>query len=269
MSQRARFSRPRRRGARTTTSRSSHPHAGANGGRFSFLFFLECDAQADVPSTEASGATCVQRLDDSRDSAIHTKCRISLRSSSWREPRYPLPRVMLVRRRPPAAHKARGADTACINVLGAEWHRMFFGGSLLDAPKSPSLPNQRNQNPWCRVTLPRAARQRISAPTMEEVSNKGRRGVVPARPNEGPGAEGEDGSVRRGVVPATRIASATGGGPDHRTATSGGRRGRGLWQPRTNARPKTASTGAEPDRAGRLATKDRQYRSSASHRRSA
>ncbi|KAH9697458.1 hypothetical protein KPL71_023616 [Citrus sinensis] len=32
-------------------------------------------------------------LDGSRDSAIHTKYRISLRSSSMREPRYPLPRV--------------------------------------------------------------------------------------------------------------------------------------------------------------------------------
>src|SRR4029079_9681527 len=53
------------------------------------------DAQADVPSDEASGATCVQRLDGSRDSAIHTKYRISLRSSSMREPRYPLPRVVV------------------------------------------------------------------------------------------------------------------------------------------------------------------------------
>lgn len=43
----------------------------------------------------AWGATCVQRLDGSRDSAIHTKYRISLRSSSMREPRYPLPRVVL------------------------------------------------------------------------------------------------------------------------------------------------------------------------------
>ncbi|KAK7327601.1 hypothetical protein VNO80_31499 [Phaseolus coccineus] len=37
----------------------------------------------------ALGATCVQRLDGSRDSAIHTKYRISLRSSSMQEPRYP------------------------------------------------------------------------------------------------------------------------------------------------------------------------------------
>ncbi|KRH17754.1 hypothetical protein GLYMA_13G012900v4 [Glycine max] len=43
----------------------------------------------------ASGATCVQRLDGSRDSAIHTKYRISLRSSSMQEPRYPLPRVIV------------------------------------------------------------------------------------------------------------------------------------------------------------------------------
>ncbi|KAK1257708.1 hypothetical protein QJS04_geneDACA023572 [Acorus gramineus] len=55
------------------------------------------DAQAGVPSTRwVSGATCVQRLDGSRDSAIHTKYRISLRSSSMREPRYPLPRVITV-----------------------------------------------------------------------------------------------------------------------------------------------------------------------------
>ncbi|RZC29587.1 hypothetical protein D0Y65_001243, partial [Glycine soja] len=38
----------------------------------------------------ASGATCVQRLDGSRDSAIHTKYRILLRSSSMQEPRYHL-----------------------------------------------------------------------------------------------------------------------------------------------------------------------------------
>ena len=45
-------------------------------------------------SAEASSAICVQRLDDSRNSAIHTTYRISLRSSSLREPRYPLLRVV-------------------------------------------------------------------------------------------------------------------------------------------------------------------------------
>ena len=53
-------------------------------------------AQEDMPSAEASGAICVQTFDDSRNSAIHTTYRISLRSSSLREPRYPLLRVVQV-----------------------------------------------------------------------------------------------------------------------------------------------------------------------------
>ncbi|KAL2250096.1 UNVERIFIED_CONTAM: Protein TAR1 [Sesamum indicum] len=53
------------------------------------------------PGLMASGTTCVQRLDGSRDSAIHTKYRISLLSSSMREQRYPLPRVVLTFERRP------------------------------------------------------------------------------------------------------------------------------------------------------------------------
>ena len=52
------------------------------------------DSEADVPSTKAFGAICVQNFNDSRGSAIHTTYRISLRSSSLREPRYPLLRVV-------------------------------------------------------------------------------------------------------------------------------------------------------------------------------
>ena len=52
------------------------------------------DAEAGMPSAEASGAICVQKLDDSRNSAIHIRYRISLRSSSLWEPRYPLLRVV-------------------------------------------------------------------------------------------------------------------------------------------------------------------------------
>ena len=54
------------------------------------------DAEADILLAEASSAICVQRFDDSRDSAIHITYRSSLRSSSLREPRYPLLRVVLV-----------------------------------------------------------------------------------------------------------------------------------------------------------------------------
>ena len=56
------------------------------------------DAEADMLFAEARSAICVQRFDDSRNSAIHTTYRISLRSSSLREPRYPLLRVVLVNR---------------------------------------------------------------------------------------------------------------------------------------------------------------------------
>jgi hypothetical protein len=69
-----------------TTAPSEYTH-GTGGGSSG-------DAQADMPSGQASGATCVQKLDDSRNSAIHTTYRISLRSSSLREPRYPLLRVV-------------------------------------------------------------------------------------------------------------------------------------------------------------------------------
>ncbi len=78
------------------------------------------DAQADMPSGQASGATCVQKLDDSRNSAIHTTYRISLRSSSLREPRYPLLRVVCYSSRfafpPPGRGEANGSDS-----LGRTW----------------------------------------------------------------------------------------------------------------------------------------------------
>ena len=41
------------------------------------------------------GAMCVQRFDDSLNSAIHITYRISLRSSSMPEPRDPLLKVFL------------------------------------------------------------------------------------------------------------------------------------------------------------------------------
>ena len=46
---------------------------------------------------EPGCAICVQRFDDSLNSAIRTTYRISLRSSSLREPRYPSARVVFIR----------------------------------------------------------------------------------------------------------------------------------------------------------------------------
>jgi hypothetical protein len=52
------------------------------------------DARTGMPSGMPEGAICVQRFDDSRNSAIHITYRISLRSSSMPEPRDPLLKVL-------------------------------------------------------------------------------------------------------------------------------------------------------------------------------
>jgi hypothetical protein len=56
---------------------------------------VDTEAQTGVPKGDPLGAICVQEFDDSRNSAIHTTYRSSLRSSSLREPRYPLLKVVL------------------------------------------------------------------------------------------------------------------------------------------------------------------------------
>ena len=47
-----------------------------------------------MPGRLLPGAMCVQRFDDSLNSAIHITYRISLRSSSMPEPRDPLLKVL-------------------------------------------------------------------------------------------------------------------------------------------------------------------------------
>ena len=51
---------------------------------------FEIDTQRGVATGFPEAAICVQKLDDSLRSAIRITYRISLRSSSLREPRYPL-----------------------------------------------------------------------------------------------------------------------------------------------------------------------------------
>ncbi|KAK7289239.1 hypothetical protein RIF29_02840 [Crotalaria pallida] len=114
---RSRLGRPRdAHGSQSRNAGAHDTHDGSRGRR--------------ALSLMASGATCVQRLDGSRDSAIHTKYRISLRSSSMQEPRYPLPRVFRIRvsHHRPHEHRLR-ADGGALNdfdFLGA-----FGAGFLL------------------------------------------------------------------------------------------------------------------------------------------
>ena len=56
--------------------------------------FLDTDTQTDMLPGEPGSAICVQRLDDSLSSAIHTTYRTWLRSSSMHEPRDPPLKVM-------------------------------------------------------------------------------------------------------------------------------------------------------------------------------
>ena len=53
------------------------------------------DARTGMPPGMPGGAMCVQRFDDSLNSAIHITYRISLRSSSMPEPRDPLLKVLV------------------------------------------------------------------------------------------------------------------------------------------------------------------------------
>jgi hypothetical protein len=63
----------------------AHLRAGLDG---------ENGARTGVPPGIPGGAMCVQRFDDSLNSAIHITYRISLRSSSLPEPRDPLLKVL-------------------------------------------------------------------------------------------------------------------------------------------------------------------------------
>ena len=53
------------------------------------------NARTDMPQGIPKGAMCVQRFDDSLNSAIHITYRISLRSSSMLEPRDPWLKVLI------------------------------------------------------------------------------------------------------------------------------------------------------------------------------
>ena len=57
---------------------------------------VQNDARTGMPHGIPRGAMCVQRFDDSLNSAIHTTFRISLRSSSMPEPRDPLLKVVII-----------------------------------------------------------------------------------------------------------------------------------------------------------------------------
>lgn len=104
------------------------------------------DAEADMLLAEASSAICVQRFDGSRNSAIHTTYRISLRSSSLREPRYPLLRVVSVSSYAAQGNSINKYVVRCVLTEGARRHlrgtprsRQFCGSRVgIDRFNDPS-----------------------------------------------------------------------------------------------------------------------------------
>ena len=73
----------------TLSVTSQRPQTNKMAVRFKSMTLKEAYS---VP--KHTSAICVQSFDDSLNSAIHITYRISLRSSSLREPRYPLLRVL-------------------------------------------------------------------------------------------------------------------------------------------------------------------------------
>ena len=73
-----------------TTARD--PQRRAAGARYVF----GTDTQTDMLLGRPRSAICVQRFDDSLNSAIHTTYRTWLRSSSMHEPRDPPSKVFLL-----------------------------------------------------------------------------------------------------------------------------------------------------------------------------
>jgi hypothetical protein len=64
-----------------------------NGSNDKPGLMVDNDARTGMPFGMPKGAICVQRFDDSLNSAIRITYRISLRSSSMPEPRDPLLKV--------------------------------------------------------------------------------------------------------------------------------------------------------------------------------
>jgi hypothetical protein len=71
-----------------------HISAAKSNDKLSLM--IDNDARTGMPFGIPKGAICVQRFDDSLNSAIRITYRISLRSSSMPEPRDPLLKVLTI-----------------------------------------------------------------------------------------------------------------------------------------------------------------------------
>ena len=123
-SQRSRLGTPRRSLSGTAPPEAGPQHrAGPEGSN---------DVRTGMLPGMPGGAMCVQRLDDSLNSAIHITYRISLRSSSTPEPRDPLLKVLGHFVCLPAISDAPPEGRADSKEFGGRW-RALHGGR--EAPR--------------------------------------------------------------------------------------------------------------------------------------
>jgi hypothetical protein len=73
-------------------SKPPHPNHSQKQEKVDYINDTQTGMLLGIPRS----ARCVQRFDDSLNSAIHITYRISLRSSSMREPRDPLLKVVYI-----------------------------------------------------------------------------------------------------------------------------------------------------------------------------
>ena len=87
-------------------------------------------------------AICVQRLDDSRNSAIHITFRISLRSSSLQEPRDPLLKVVLTLIVFPTGRQTNSRRLrSAVSPSSAQTHYLDSGQTEQDKNSQPDIKN--------------------------------------------------------------------------------------------------------------------------------
>ena len=133
---------------------------------------MEAPLEETCVRAEPGCAICVQRFDDSLNSAIRTTYRISLRSSSLREPRYRSARVVCVSTRGEAGG-GRGAPEAIA--------------------RSPRAPSGEGEHAPARILAGRAREARRRAAATE--GGDARAPGAPETP-QSPGGEGGPGTAR-------------------------------------------------------------------------
>ena len=116
---------------------------------------------------------CVQRFDDSLNSAIHTTYRISLRSSSLREPRDPLPKVVF----------------ECFVSKSSHNGTMAFSELKKQKSKVGQCPSKSENNPAGRggASCPRGAKEEPPSNLDRETWSRGPRRYFASKIKPSPG----------------------------------------------------------------------------------